>query len=193
MSLRHAILGFLSMASMNGYDLKKAFDGSVQHFWPADQSQIYRTLSQLTETGLVQQEVIPREDRLDTKLYHITEAGRTELHRWLSTPILSMEDREPYLIQIFFGSHLTDAEMLHNMERDLASARQQLAEYEALYQMVVAGIAARGNQRQGFYSVLTLEYGIASVHAFIQWIERAIQRLKEGDYTPADFSELISR
>ena len=48
MSLKHAILGFLGYTSLSGYDLKKAFDGSVQHFWPADQSQIYRPLAQLT-------------------------------------------------------------------------------------------------------------------------------------------------
>ena len=38
MSLKHAILGFLSFAPLTGYDLKKAFDRSVQHFWPANQS-----------------------------------------------------------------------------------------------------------------------------------------------------------
>ncbi len=47
MSLKHAILGFLELSPFSGYDLKKAFDGSVQHFWPADQAQIYRTLNQL--------------------------------------------------------------------------------------------------------------------------------------------------
>ena len=36
MSLKHAILGFLSLQPMTGYDLKKAFDQSVRHFWPAN-------------------------------------------------------------------------------------------------------------------------------------------------------------
>ena len=54
MSLKHAILGFLSFKPLSGYDLKKAFDNSVRHFWPANQSQIYRTLSQMTDEGLVE-------------------------------------------------------------------------------------------------------------------------------------------
>ena len=45
MSLDHAILGFLNYKPLSGYDLKKVFDSSVRHFWYADQSQIYRTLS----------------------------------------------------------------------------------------------------------------------------------------------------
>ena len=48
MSLEFAILGFLNYHPYSGYDLKKIFDTSVSHFWPADQSQIYRTLSRLT-------------------------------------------------------------------------------------------------------------------------------------------------
>ena len=53
MSLRHAILGFLSFQPFTGYDLKKAFDRSVRHFWPATQSQIYRTLAELDADGLI--------------------------------------------------------------------------------------------------------------------------------------------
>jgi hypothetical protein len=47
MCLKHAILGILSFSPMTGYDLKKAFDRSVRHFWPVNQSQIYRTLAEL--------------------------------------------------------------------------------------------------------------------------------------------------
>jgi PadR family transcriptional regulator AphA len=52
MSLDHAILGFLSYSPFTGYDLKKFFDQSVRHFWLADQSQIYRTLSRLNEESM---------------------------------------------------------------------------------------------------------------------------------------------
>ena len=44
MSLRGAILGFLSFEPTSGYTLKQRFDGSVRSFWSATQSQIYREL-----------------------------------------------------------------------------------------------------------------------------------------------------
>jgi PadR family transcriptional regulator, regulatory protein AphA len=84
MSLEHAILGFLNYHLYSGYDLKKIFDNSIRHFWPADQSQIYRTLSRLEENGLAEMERVPQEDRPDRKVYHITEAGRAALREWLS-------------------------------------------------------------------------------------------------------------
>ena len=86
MSLDHAILGFLNYHPYSGYDLKKIFDTSVQHFWSADQSQIYRTLNRLTKQGFAEMEKIPQDDRPDRKVYHITEAGRSELLQWLSGP-----------------------------------------------------------------------------------------------------------
>jgi PadR family transcriptional regulator AphA len=86
MSLEYAILGFLNYHPYTGYDLKKIFDTSVRHFWQADQSQIYRTLSRLTEHGYVEMEKVPQEDRPDRKVYHITQAGHAELIKWLSSP-----------------------------------------------------------------------------------------------------------
>lgn len=76
MSLEYAILGFLNYHPYTGYDLKKIFDTSVRHFWPADQSQIYRTLLHLTEKGFASMEKVSQDDRPDRKVYSITAAGR---------------------------------------------------------------------------------------------------------------------
>ena len=55
MELKHAILGLLSIRSASGYDLARAFAGSVAHFWHADRSQIYRTLDRLSGAGTSRQ------------------------------------------------------------------------------------------------------------------------------------------
>jgi DNA-binding PadR family transcriptional regulator len=92
-------LGFLSYKPHSGYDLKAVFDASVQHFWPADQSQIYRTLSRMEKKSWVEGEVIKQEDRPDRKVYHITPAGRNELREWLSAPLPPTNVRNAELIQ----------------------------------------------------------------------------------------------
>ena len=83
MSLDYAILGFLNYRPYSGYDLKKIFDKFVRHFWPADQSQIYRTLARMNEKGLVETEVIRQGSRPDRKEYHITSLDCDELRQWL--------------------------------------------------------------------------------------------------------------
>src|SRR5690606_34091680 len=129
MSLKHAILGFLSFSPFSGYDLKKAFDNSVQHFWPANQSQIYRTLAELDEQGFVKKEIVERDDRLDMKIYSITKTGRAELHQWLTAPLPERDEREPFLIQVYFSGLLTDEEVLNLFNQKLKETEERLAVY----------------------------------------------------------------
>ena len=103
MSLDHAILGFLRYGPLSGYDLKERFDLSVQHFWPADQSQIYRILAKLDQQGYTRVKVVEQENRPDRKVYTITKAGREELHRWLTTPLEMDRGRSASLVQVFFS------------------------------------------------------------------------------------------
>ena len=151
MSLKHAILGFLSFKPFSGYDLKKAFDNSVRHFWPANQSQIYRTLSQMTDEGLVEKEIVEREERLDMKIYSITKTGRSELHDWLATPLPEKDTREPFLIQVFFGGHpVADGEHCARLGERAGQARRH-ARSEFVGAVVQAhGVPVHFGQAQQF-------------------------------------------
>lgn len=187
MSLKHAILGFLSFKSFSGYGLKKAFDRSVQHFWPANQSQIYRTLADLHENGLVEQEVIEREDRLNKKLYHLTPAGQEELHHWLSTPLPLEDYREPFLIQLYFGGKLSNDELSNILQHEIHSLEEALAEYTSAYQGYQERLKNHDDPRAYFLSVVTLEYGILNVLDSLEWLESVAERVQSGDYKLRDF------
>ena len=54
MSIEQGIMGFLSRKPLSGYDIKKLFDMSTAYFWPANQSQIDRTLKQPSKDRLVE-------------------------------------------------------------------------------------------------------------------------------------------
>ena len=183
MSLKYAILGFLSFKSLSGYDLKKAFDRSVRHFWPANQSQIYRTLSQMTDEGLVEKEVIERDERLDMKIYSITKTGRAELHEWLATPLPEKDTREPFLVQIFFGGKLSDAELLNLLQHEKKVAEEGLFVYEAVHQATTAQPNSINDPRAIFLSLLTLEYGIKSNRALLEWLNSAIEQIETKNYS----------
>ena len=182
MSLKHAILGFLSYIPLSGYDLKKAFDHSVQHFWPANQSQIYRTLAELEESGFVTKEVIEREERLDVKIYNITESGRTELHAWLARPLPERDDREPFLIQVYFSGQLNDAETLHLFRQKLHETEERLAVYESVYEMIQSTPQRINDPRAIFLSVLTLEAGYINTKSIAAWLRSAIERIETKNY-----------
>ena len=185
MSLKHAILGFLNYTPKTGYELKNVFDTSVQHFWPADQSQIYRTLARLADKGLAEVEVIPQEDRPVRKEYHITPAGREELRRWLAQPLIEQDDRHASLIQVFFAGQLGDAEILAMFEQEAQRVQSRLARYDEVPQQSQPYADTLGSPREVHFWMLTLECGIHSARAHLAWLESVIERLKNNQIPSA--------
>lgn len=180
MSLEFAILGFLNYHPYTGYDLKKIFDSSVRHFWPADQSQIYRTLAALTQRSLAEMEKVPQEDRPDRKVYHITDSGREELRKWLVGPPPMDEPRSAPLIQVFFSGMFTDEEILQKFEGYAVMMRMFLARYNQVPDQLGPYQAEITSQREHFFWMLTLENGIKNMKANLEWAESIIERIKSG-------------
>jgi DNA-binding PadR family transcriptional regulator len=180
MSLDHALLGFLNYHPYTGYDLKKIFDTSVRHFWPADQSQIYRTLARLTEQGFADMEKVPQEDRPDRKVYHITDAGRAELLKFLSGPPPMGEPRSAPLIQVFFAGQLSDEEILAKFEGYAAIMRMILNQYDQVPELINPFQKEIQSPREHFFWLLTLENGICNMRANLEWAESVIARIKNG-------------
>jgi PadR family transcriptional regulator, regulatory protein AphA len=180
MSLEYAILGFLNYHPYTGYDLKKIFDSSVRHFWSADQSQIYRTLTRLTEKGFAGMEKIPQEDRPDRKVYHITEAGCAELRKWLSGPPPMEGPHSAALIQVFFAGQLSDEEILAKFEDFAALMRLILAQYSQVPEQILPYQQEITSPREHFFWMLTLDNGIRSMQAALEWAESVIEIIKAG-------------
>ncbi len=180
MSLDFAILGFLNYKPYTGYDLKKIFDSSVRHFWPADQSQIYRTLTRLTEQGFAEMEKIPQEDRPDRKVYHITDTGRKELLQWLSGPPPMDAARSAPLIQVFFAGQLPDEEVLAKFEGFAELMRAILAQYDKVPEQIAPFEEEIPSPREHYFWLLTLDNGIRSMRAALEWAENVIDQIKSG-------------
>lgn len=180
MSLEHAILGFINYKPFSGYDLKKLFDKSVHHFWPADQSQIYRTLSRLSERGWASMEVVAQENRPSRKVFQITEEGKLELRQWLSAPLPWEESRSASLIQVFFSGQLEDEQILTTFERQAEMLRGLLS----VYDQVPASVEQHkfDSPRESFFWMLTLECGVTMARAQLEWVEGVIQRIKNGEH-----------
>jgi PadR family transcriptional regulator, regulatory protein AphA len=180
MSLEYAILGFLNYLPLSGYDLKKMFDISVQHFWQADQSQIYRTLAQLTGRGLVEKEVIHQEDRPDRKVYSITPSGQEQLQAWLKIMPPPKPDHSAALIQVFFCGQLSNEEILTKFESMAAMMKIVLQRYQQVPTQLEEYKSMVNSQRETFFWLLTLDLGLRNIRANLEWAESIIEMLKNG-------------
>ncbi len=179
MSLKYAICGFLNYGPLTGYDLDKIFNHSASYFWPATQSQIYRTLEELAREGWAEVKLERQEGRPDRKLYHLNETGREQLQKWLKTYHPYRGERMAMIVQFFFSSLRDDQEVIDILEKRAAQHRERLAEYRGeTRNFLERAIAQTGRGRDGKFWRLSLELGIRLEKAWIDWLDDAIDELK---------------
>lgn len=171
MSVRYTILGLLQYKDMHGYRIKELIDSDFGHMWSINHGQIYQTLRKLEEEGLVDMvRVSPSENGgPHKKSYSITDSGREEFARWLSTsPEKPMMIRDPFLTRFVFFDFGEKGDALRIIDEQIEYYEEQLRNRE--------GHMPR-RARQGPYVKLMSELGLSFNDMFIEWLRRARDEL----------------
>jgi len=183
MSLKHGLLGLLNYEdAMTGYELDKLFKESLNHFWQAKTSQIYRELSAMEEMGWLTSERVIQEDKPNKRVYSLTDAGRAELIEWLSSPdnVLAGGVKSTFLMRIFFGADIEKEKTLELIKRfrDGCDAYvhtigevQRLLDSEAM--------SGEADPKHVKYWKLTALHGEIQCRAGVEWADKAIAILEE--------------
>lgn len=177
MSLKHGLLGLLTIRKSSGYDLSKLFQESLSFFWVANQSQIYRELDKMEEIGWVVSSKVEQDARPNKRVYGITKEGNDELIRWLKEE--NAEDltivRNPLLMKLFFAGKVDKEyaiELLRNYRKICVDARAEIA-------AEVAGIGeVEETAAKPAYWLYATEYSIKQYDFQIAWIDETISRLE---------------
>jgi DNA-binding PadR family transcriptional regulator len=90
MSIKYGLLALLEREPMYGYQLRSEFERSTGATWPLNIGQVYTTLSRLHRDGLVEE--TGESDEQGKVVYRLTDAGRSDLTRWFTTPV-TQDDR----------------------------------------------------------------------------------------------------
>lgn len=176
MTLEKGILGYLSLKPMSGYDIKKVFNMSAAYFWPADQAQIYRTLKNLEDDGLIEVCGFEQEAGPSKKLYKITKKGRECLHEWLTSQKQSdFVIRRPFLMQLFFSGELSREKQLALIDGQKEQAQVLLKHLHENYEgnersfIETAGLEKEDPR---FKSALwTYKWGVLSCETYLSFLE----------------------
>jgi PadR family transcriptional regulator, regulatory protein AphA len=183
MSLRYALLGFLTTEPASGYRLAQEFGESMGWFWYASHSQIHPELKRLEDEGLVKSDVL--DGGRGKKLYSITDAGRERLDLWLGestdyAPIRDVErirlvflDQQPHeVIRKHFEAHRDR----HQNLLDTYSA--QLGEVrEGTFPRLRKRLASQPQESHEYVAglkVLALQGNVMRARNEISWAEDAL-------------------
>jgi PadR family transcriptional regulator AphA len=178
MSLRHALLGLLAEEPASGYELTHRFERVLQRYaWHAQNSQIYPELNQLSRDGLA---AVIEEGPRGRRTYAITDAGRTELRRWMRNPPEVFLVRNEFVLRLFLLPALEPEEartVLHQLAAEsnttLATLREQVDKFDATAD---PGTALPVNR-------LVAEFGLRSYQTLQEWALWALEHI--GQATPA--------
>lgn len=177
MSLRYAILGFLSHSPMTGYELKKHMGHTVAHFWTADQAQIYRTLTALAKDGHVAVETEAQDARPNKQVHSILPKGQAELDAWLASPLDPSPSREPFLMRLFFAGRMGP-----DLVRDLLKARlREVDEFVAALEAIPGADAGDNPDLAIRMRLATLSNGLAHARAERDWAQALLNELETKD------------
>lgn len=179
--LKHGILGLLSYGELTGYEIREAFESSLNFFWPAQSSQIYRELTALERNGWITKRTVLQSGKPNKNICSITEDGRRELIRWLRDPYLITDMRFPVLMRVFFMGALPVSGSL-DILRGL-NAQYKLGA-EALLQ-TDASIASYGEKIPDKASTLfwqmASDFGKRYIKMCIEWTDDYIRLLESGE------------
>lgn len=184
MSINYAILGILSYKDLTGYDMKKIIQDSSFMYWSANNNQIYKSLVQLLDEGLVTSEVHHQDSSPSKKIYTITDDGVEALKEWvMSSPELP-EIKNTFLIQLAWADQLNGEELnklLSNYENEI---RMQILLQQEKRQR---GVFSPGRtSREIFLWDMIHDNIISSNKNELNWIQNIRKELcsdleKEGD------------
>ena len=182
MSLEYAILGILQYKPASGYEIKKILDTSINHFWSADQSQIYRTLSKMEKDAWIDMELVIQTDKPNSKLYHITENGKNEFLDWLNSSMPMVEHKIPWLMQFFFAARLSDEAIIAILNQVSEQIKQRIEVNMANKPKQEKAYSIAFTERDLFFMELTHDYGLMIYQSILQWIEKTIELIKNGEH-----------
>ena len=169
------ILGLLSHEDLTGYEIKKRMDTSLKYFWGASYGSIYPALGNLVEEGLA----IKRdgaENKRGKIIYSITEAGREYLREWLKMPAEKDELRYETLLKLFFGNEAGMPQTISHIDGFEQKIAKELPYLEGAASVLRSNMEQEETHK---YYLLTVEFGIKTYRAYLEWCKEARMMLQE--------------
>lgn len=147
MSLKYAILGYLSSGMGSGYDLVQQLDGGLGWFWAASHSQIYPELRRLEEAGLIVGTATTVGERLEKRVYALTDAGAQDLQAWTDKAPEYRPNRDPERLQLIFADSNGAASIRRHLQAHLDFFTQRRARVVEMRDRILSGQNARVQER----------------------------------------------
>ena len=172
---RFAVLGFLLLQPMSGYDMKKFMMQSTNYFWMESDGQLYPILHKLISEGLI----TSKEDNNGARkknVYSITQEGIKEFNKWMELTPDEPVKRVELSLKTFFGAHVPPGILIKHIEKEKFLLEQRLELVEKNNKELDSQYV---NHPAYKYWKLLLKRGELISNAELSWAKEAVDLLKD--------------
>jgi len=174
MSTGHVLMGLLATGNRHGYDLKQEHDATFVGVKPLAFGQVYATLERLQKKQHVEAVEVERVDGPDRTVFRLTDAGRSELERWLG----EIEPPAPHVANPF-AMKATIAMLVGDRSDAVAYLTAQRA---AHLDRMRHFTRVKTDPSTSLPEVLAADYAIAHLDADLAWLGLALDRIVAFDF-----------
>lgn len=161
---QYAVMGFLYLHPMHGYDLHKQLQAHLGEIWHIRQSQAYSIMKRLEKEGMISATRQPQPKRPDRELLTLTDGGRQAFEIWLAcpTPTSARALRVEFLTRIFFASQINSETCSRLIREQIEATRKDLAELEKHLASVLP---------DQVFNRMGLELRVRQSYTMMEWLE----------------------
>ncbi len=179
-TLKYAILGLVNRNPLTGYDITKAFNEGLVEFWYAKHSQIYPELKKLTDEGLISYETVIQGEKLEKKLYTITEKGKKSLQKWLvKDEPLEPTPKDIFRLKAYFCDEMDNATLLKQFESTLNKHSERLEYLESSMEELLKKKDVSKVFSPNFGDYIVLNGAIMREKSYIDWLNDCIKKITQ--------------
>lgn len=179
MALKFALMGFLDIYPMSGYDLVKAFDYAALYLWHATHTQIYGTLKQMEKDGWIKGEVVYQTENPNKRIFSLTEKGRDEFSKWLREEPEVPGLKHAFMIKFTYSKDLSTEEMLGQLGVYENKLKQHLSVLQSEEKGAYLQMAR--NDRERLLWMMSNKHGIMYYENEIEWIQSVRDAILKGE------------
>lgn len=179
--LKHGILGLLNYYDMTGYEVMEVFRDSLNHFWYAQTSQIYKELQTLEKNDWVSKRVVIQIGKPNKNVYSITENGKNELLSWLADNKSIINSRNNVLMKVFFMGERSREENIEYFNQLKGECEEFLKKLSAVPQYIEDYGNYIEDKEKTVYWQMTMDFGRRNMQMYIDWAQECIRQLESQD------------
>lgn len=179
LNLPYALLGLLMYEPKSGYEIKQIFEEVLGCFWFAQQSHIYRELPLMERKGWVNSEKIVQKNKMDKRVYSITDEGKSVFINWLKRfPKARLPRiRDEFILRFYFSSYIPLKDLSLQLGEYLLESKKQL---ECLKDFELMLEDEKKNfSTNEFYWRSSIRACIKALAAKVDWAEETIAEIEQ--------------